>query len=445
MTETDKTLNQVIVPIVGRPNVGKSTLFNRLIGEQQAITGEKPGVTRDRLTTTKKWDGKEITFVDTAGFQQEHPAPSPEFIVRQVEAMIEEGEYILFVVDGREGILPLDREIAVKLQPVADRVLVVVNKIDPGLSPEQACADFYELGFREVIPVSARQNRNIGALKEKIITSVPEVDYELSEEGINLSLVGRPNVGKSTLFNHILGYDRVMVSDQPGTTRDIVDISFEVDDQRFQLVDTVGLRRESKVEEEVEQAGVYRSIRSINFSDISCLMLDWKERVTKQDQRIAGLIADRYRGCLILVNKADEPDETGEKSWRHHIADRLHFLKYAPVLFTSGLTGRGVADIFSAARVIHEEINTWFTREELHNSFLELKGGISWSSSQARGVILQKIEQVDVNPLTFRIKARDPQLLTPPDLRHLRQVLREKLGVYLSPIKIEFSEESEKE
>ncbi len=445
MSDTKTALNQVIVPVVGRPNVGKSTLFNRLIGKQQAITGEKPGVTRDRLTATKNWDDKEITFVDTAGFQREHPAPSPEFIVSQVEAMIEEGEYILFVVDGREGILPLDREIAAKLQPVAGRVLVVVNKIDPGLSLEQACADFYELGFPDVIPVSALQNRNIGALKEKIISSVPETDYTVSGEEVNLSLVGRPNVGKSTLFNYILGYDRVMVSEQPGTTRDVVDISFDVDDQRFQLVDTVGLRRKSKVEQEIEQAGVMRSIRSINFSDISCLMLDWNQRVTKQDQRIAGLIADRYRGALILVNKADEPDETGEKSWRHHIAERLHFLKYAPVLFTSGLTGRGVADIFSAARVIYEEINTRFTPEELHNSFLDLKGSISWSSSQARSVILQEIEQVDVNPLTFKIKARDPHLLTPPDLRHLRQVLREKLEVYLSPVKLKFTGENDQQ
>ncbi|MGM0380601.1 MAG: ribosome biogenesis GTPase Der, partial [bacterium] len=304
MSESQSQIDQVVVPIVGRPNVGKSTLFNRLIGEQQAITGKQPGVTRDRLTATRRWEGKEITFVDTAGFQKDHPAPSSEFIVNQVEAMIEEGEYIIFVVDGRKGVMPLDREIAQKLHSVADRVLVVVNKVDPGLSPQDACTDFYELGFSEIIPVSAGHNRNIKTLKREIVSGVPSAEYSVPEEGINLSLVGRPNVGKSTLFNYILGYDRVMVSEQPGTTRDIVDISFDVNNQRFQLVDTVGLRRKSSVEEEVEQAGVYRSIKAINFSDITCLMLDWNGRVSKQDQRIAGLIADRYRACMILVNKA---------------------------------------------------------------------------------------------------------------------------------------------
>ncbi|MFP4687483.1 MAG: ribosome biogenesis GTPase Der, partial [bacterium] len=404
----EKIVNEVIVPIIGRPNVGKSTLFNALIGKKRAVTGSRPGVTRDRVVSTLNLGGKSLTLVDTAGFQQQDN-PSAEYIVNQVESMIREGQLLLFVVDGATGLTPLDYEIAEKLRPCSERVLVVVNKADPGNELQETLNDFYELGFPHMVAVSARHRRNLDELRAQLAENIPRQQIVLPEDGIRLALLGRPNVGKSTLFNSIIGYERVMVSEEAGTTRDVIDISFEVDEQRFHLVDTVGLRRKSKVSEEVEEAGVYQTLRALNFCDVACLILDWNQRVTKQDQRLAGLIADRYRGCMILVNKADYPDERGERSWRRHLDERFSFLKYAPLLFTSGLEGRGLADIFSRASTIYEEMNRRIPEEKLFNAFLDIKGQISWSTGQARSVILRQIRQIDVNPITFEIEATRPQ------------------------------------
>ncbi len=444
MSDTAK-IRQVLVPIVGRPNVGKSTLFNRLIEEKRAITGSTPGLTRDRITGTITSDNGTVTLVDTAGFQPDHPAPSPGFILNQIETMVEEGEVILFVVDATTNISQLDREIVKKLRPVQERVVLVVNKVDPGRDLEVTAADYYELGLQHVVPLSAAHNRNLSELKEKIFELAPEVFAPPEKTGMRIALTGRPNVGKSTLFNSILGYDRVMVSEEPGTTRDVVDVAFSVDDKRYHLMDTVGIRRKSRVEEEVEEAAVMQTLRSLEGCDVACLMLDWNDRVNKQDQRLAGLIVDRYRGCMILVNKTDEADEKNEKNWRNHIAERLHFLKYAPVLFTSGKERRGLANIFATADAIYEQMNRRFEANQLHNAFLDLKQRITWPSSSSQDVILKQIRQVDINPVTFALEADNPSHLTASDLRHLRKLLRDQLDLKLAPIKLNIVERLDEE
>lgn len=438
MSQTE--VSQVFVPIIGRPNVGKSTLFNRLVGEDRAITGEEPGVTRDRLSENLSWNDRSLTLVDTAGFQENHPSPEPDFILNQVDEMIQGAHTILFVVDAGEGVTPLDQSIAEKLYPHSERVLLVVNKIDPGRSAEEYVADFYELGFENVIPVSAIHERNLRSIKDRVSERIPEEREPVPQDGIRISLVGRPNVGKSTLFNRILGYDRTMVSEEPGTTRDIVDISFEVDDQRYYLVDTAGLRKKSSVGESVEKAGVSQAIKSINFSNVVCLMVDWNERITNQDQRIAGLVHDAYRGCMILVNKADEPDEELEDNWLVHARKRLYFLNYAPILFTSGKTGRGLNGIFQTAREIDREMNTWIPEDKITNTFLDMKPEVSWPSKEARNVVLRQIRQIDVNPVTFEIEAGDPSKLTKQDHRHLRHLMQKHMGIQLSPIKLKIVE-----
>jgi GTP-binding protein len=440
----DRKIQQVIVPIIGRPNVGKSTLFNALVGEQRAVTGPKPGVTRDRVAKTLHWGEKSLTLVDTAGFHQEED-PTAEYIVGQVENMIAEGQFLLFVVSADTGLTPLDYDIADKLRPYSDRVLVVVNKVDPGNDIQRALNDFYELGFPNPVGISARHRRNLDSLREDLVDKLPQHSVVLPKEGIRIALLGRPNVGKSTLFNRIIGYERVLVSEKAGTTRDVINISFEVDEQTFHLVDTIGLRRKARVKEEVEEAGVYQTLRALNFCDIACLVLDWNQRVTKQDQRLAGLIADRYRGCMILVNKADEPTEEGKRSWRKHLAERFNFLKFSPLLFTSGLEGRGLGDIFSTATAIYEETNREIPPEKLFNAFLDIKGKISWSTGQARSVILRQIRQADVNPITFEIEATRPHLLADPDLRHLRGLLRRFLDLNFCPIKLQMVERMEEE
>jgi len=442
---SDTSVSHVYVPIVGRPNVGKSTLFNQLVGEDRAITGKEPGVTRDRLSESLEWNNHTLTLVDTAGYQPDHPSPDPDFVLDQVDEMIEGASKILFVVDAGEGVTPLDRSIAEKLYPHSERVVLVVNKVDPGRSAEEYASDLYELGFPDVVPVSALHKRNIRGVQDAVTEQLPEQTDSVPEDGIRISLVGRPNVGKSTMFNRILGYERTMVSEEPGTTRDVVDISFEVDDQRYYLVDTAGLRQKSSVDEGVEKAGISQSIRAINFSDVTCLMVDWNERVTSQDQRIAGLIHDAYRGCIILVNKADEPDEDLEDDWLMHVRKRLYFLNYAPILFTSGKNGRGLSGIFQTAREIDREMNRWIPEQELTNTFLELKPEVSWPSKGARNVILQRIRQVDVDPVTFEIEADNPSSLTSQDHRHLRHLLQKHVEIHLSPIKIKIVEQFEDE
>lgn len=438
-------ISQNYVPIIGRPNVGKSTLFNRLVGEDRAITGQEAGVTRDRLSKNCMWDEHSLTLVDTAGYQPDHPSPDPDFVLEQVEEMIEGAETILFVVDADSGVTPLDQSIAEKLYPYSDRVIVVVNKVDPGRTAQEYVSEFYELGFERVVPASGMHGRNMRGIRTTVVETLPEQTVDVAEDGIRLSLVGRPNVGKSTMFNRIIGYDRSMVSEEPGTTRDVVDISFEVDDQRYYLVDTAGLRKQSSVDEEVEKAGVSQAIKSINFSDVVCLMVDWNERVTNQDQHIAGLIHDAYRGCMVLVNKADEPDEELEDDWLMHVRKRLYFLNYAPILFTSGLTGRGLNGIFQTAREISNEMETWIPEEQLTNSFLDLKPNISWPSKDARDVVLRQIRQTDVNPVTFEVEAESPGHLTKQDHRHLKHLLQEHVGVQLSPIKLKIVERFDQE
>lgn len=439
MTE-DRLTNDAFVPIIGRPNVGKSTLFNHLLGEDRSITGSKSGITRDRISENLTWDDTVLTLIDTAGYETENAAPVEEFVLDQVEGLIDRADCLLFVVDGKTGVTELDRKIAEKLYTISDRVLLVVNKIDPPSDIDRLISDFYELGFESVTGVSAQHERNLETIKQSVVQkldqTIPETESDRDDDTLQLSLVGRPNTGKSTLFNAILGYERVMVSDEPGTTRDYVSVSFDVEDHRFRLLDTGGLIRKNSVDGPLDEEVVYGSLRAIDFSDVVCLVLDWNQRVTHQDQRIAGLINDRYRGCIILVNKADDVDETNEDNWLDHLQDRLYFLDYAPVLFTSGETRRGLGAIFRTAIDVHNEMTKWFDAEKLTNTFLELKSELSWPSRDAQEVILQELNQSDIDPITFSVKAKNPQLLTKNDLRYLSRTLRNKLNIEISPVKL---------
>lgn len=434
--------NQVLVPVVGRPNVGKSTLFNRLVGEERSVVGPEPGVTRDRVSEPLTWEGRSLTLIDTAGYAEgSEGSPDPAFILEQVEAMIETGECLLFVVDARAGLNRLDRRIADKLYPHAERVILVVNKVDPGQDPHEATAEFYELGFRDPLAVSAEHGRGIGRVRSRVLDQLPERTGPAPPDGVRLALVGRPNVGKSTLFNAVLGYDRVMVDEDPGTTRDLITASFRVEERRFVLMDTVGMRRRTRVDRRAEEMGVARSIRAIGACDVAALVFDWEERVTRQDQRIAGLIQDRYRGCLLLVNKADEPDERLEARWMDHLRDRLHFLDHATVLFTSGEARRGLGAIFRQAGSIYDEMHSVYEEEVLDRVLLDVKSRLDWPGRSAQDVILQEVRQEDVNPVTLGIKARGAEGMTRRDLRHLRRLLREELDLNHVPLKLRMVEE----
>jgi len=341
------------VVIVGRPNVGKSSLFNRLIGRRKAIVEDVPGVTRDYIEGIASWGGKEFLLVDTGGLV---PRTQDEILMRireVIEREVKGADLVLFVVNAKEGITPIDEEIAKFLYPYKGKVLVVVNKVDTD-KEEKESLEFYSLGFEKLFPVSALHGRGVGELVEEIVSRLKEGRVELSYEGLRITFVGRPNVGKSSLINSLLKEDRVIVSPVAGTTRDTVEVPFRWEGKDFVLVDTAGLKRPSKVEYGIEFFSVGRTLRAIDSSDVVCLVVDSSEGITRQDKRIGGLIERRFKGCVIVANKMDL-SPLSEEELEGLIRKELFFLDFAPVVFTVATEGKGVEEILRKALLVYED------------------------------------------------------------------------------------------
>lgn len=334
------------VVIVGRPNVGKSTLFNRLIGRRYAIVEDEPGITRDKIEGYSEWKGKEFVVVDTGGLVPSSREELLEQIKKFVIKELPEADIILFVVDGKEGLNPLDEEVAKFLYPYKDKVLVVVNKVD-NTKVERIVGEFYALGFEKVFPISALHGRGVGELLDEVVKYLKEEKVEKPEEGIKVAFIGRPNVGKSSLINAILNDERVIVSPIAGTTRDAIEIPFSWKDKSFTLIDTAGIRRPSNVEYGVEFFSVGRSLKAIDLADIICLVVDASEGPTRQDKRLGGLIERRYKGCVIVANKMDLSPWTKEEL-ESVIRKELFFLDFAPIVFTVAIKGEGIKELFES-------------------------------------------------------------------------------------------------
>ena len=342
------------VLIVGRPNVGKSSLFNRLIGKRKAIVEDVPGVTRDIIEGKVSWKGRNLTIVDTGGLVTGRGDQILESIRNLVSSELRKADVILFVVDGKEGVNPLDQEIAGLLMRFKDRVLLVVNKVDTE-KEEQTVGDFYSLGFDRVFPVSAVHGRGTGELLDEIVKYISEGE-EIEAEGIKMAFVGKPNTGKSSLINAILGHERVIVSPLPGTTRDVIEVPFGWKNRNFILLDTAGVRRRTKVAYGVEFYSVGRTIKAIEDSDVCCLVIDASEGISRQEKRIGGLIERRGRGCVIVVNKMDL-SPVSPKEWEKMIGKELFFLDYAPVVFTVATEREGIEALLSAVADVYDQMN----------------------------------------------------------------------------------------
>ncbi len=341
------------VVIVGRPNVGKSTLFNRLIGKRYAIVENEPGITRDKIEGYSEWKGKEFIVVDTGGLIPS----SREEILEQIKKFVEEelphADVILFVVDGKEGLNPLDEEVAKFLYPYKDKVLVVVNKIDNS-KLERNVVEFHALGFEKLFPISALHGHGTGELLDEVVKYLKKDKVEKPEEGIKVAFIGRPNVGKSSLINAILKDERVLVSPIAGTTRDAIEIPFRWENKNFTLIDTAGIRRPSNVEYGVEFFSVGRSLKAIDLANIVCLVIDASEGPTRQDKRLGGLIERRYKGCVIVANKMDiSPWNTEELE--SIIRKELFFLDFAPIVFTVATKGQGIEELFSSIEKVWKD------------------------------------------------------------------------------------------
>ncbi len=427
-----------IVAVVGRPNVGKSTLFNYLVGRRLAIVEDVPGVTRDRLYADVKWLNHEFTLVDTGGFEINNTDAMATYIRKQAEIAIREADAILLVVDGRQGLTALDEDVTQVLRNTKKPLILVVNKIDhPNL--ETHVAEFYQLGLPHMISVSAANGLGIGDLLDLIVGLLPEAAAVPSEEDdvTRVAVIGKPNTGKSSLVNTLLGQERVIVSDIPGTTRDAIDTPLTVAGDDYVLIDTAGLRRKSKVEEEIERYSGLRSLRAIERADIVLMLIDATEGVTEQDKKIVGFAHNRGKGIILVVNKWDliEKDNRTVNQFTEEIRSELVFLTYAPIIFVSAKTGQRVHKIFDLVKEVKEQRQLRIATNALNELILQATIVTPTPTEKGKRLRIYYATQSDIKPPTFVFFVNDPQLLHFSYQRFLENTLRRALGFVGTPIR----------
>ncbi|MCZ6685995.1 MAG: ribosome biogenesis GTPase Der, partial [Candidatus Dadabacteria bacterium] len=434
--------NKPLVAVIGRPNVGKSTLFNRFISERKAIVEDIPGVTRDRIYADTQWDGREFSLVDTGGFDPEGDELYPSLIKNQINIAIEEADLILCVLDGKEGVMPHDVDVIDLLRKVKKPVIFAVNKIDHK-KHENSALEFHGLGIEGFIVISALQGRNVNELLDKIIELLPPprpIEEEVEEDIIKVAVLGKPNVGKSTLVNRFLGEDRLMTSPVPGTTRDSIDTYITRDEKKYLLIDTAGIRRKSKITFSVERHSVFRAVRAMERADIALLIIDVEEGPTHQDARLARLIADKGRGCIILLNKWDlVPSKVAETPGVDEILkEELMAVDFAPVLIISATTGRGVNKIFDYIDVVYKNFSQKISTKRLN---LFLKNIIEKTPPpiyKGKEIKFYYISQPLTEQPTFVIFTNRISGVPENYKRFLENRLREKFDLEGTPIKLVF-------
>ncbi|MGE5654431.1 MAG: ribosome biogenesis GTPase Der [Bacillota bacterium] len=427
-----------LVAIVGRPNVGKSTLFNRFIRQRLAIVEDTPGITRDRLYADAEWLGREFTLIDTGGIEVEGTDEIMTQIRKQAEIAMTEADAILFVVDARQGITPSDREIAEILRRAQKPVVLAVNKVD-SREISQGVYEFYQLGLGDPIEVSAVNGLNTGDLLDAIVERLPAQEQDPYEDDtLRICFIGRPNVGKSSLVNAVLGEERVIVSDIPGTTRDAVDTPFARGDKKYVLVDTAGMRRKSKIYETVERYSVLRALRAVDRADVVMMVLDASQGVTEQDKRIAGYAHDRGRAMVLVVNKWDliEKDNKTTDQFTKSIRADLAFVQYAPVVFVSAKTKQRIPRLIELVDYVAEQHAMRLATSTLNDL---LQDAIQMSpppSDKGRHLKILYISQVEIKPPTFVLFVNDPELMHFSYQRYLENKLRATYGFEGTPIRI---------
>jgi GTP-binding protein len=463
-----------VLAIVGRPNVGKSTLFNRLVGSQQAIVDDRPGVTRDRLYGSAEWLGREIMVVDTGGFEPD-PAALDEgdmFIAvrRQAEVAIAEADVILFVVDRQVGLTPADKLTAGILRKqlgdeLEQRLILVVNKCD-GPKHDDDAVEFYALGLHPMMTVSAEHGRGNYELWDAIVERLPpatgpvaehapigalvdesmldddgeRIEQEFPDE-IRIAVLGRPNIGKSTLVNRLVGEERHVVHDMPGTTMDAVDSVVEVDGQSWRIIDTAGIRRKARIDDRLETFATLRAIRTIERCHLVLLVIDGREGPTTQDARLAALITERGRACIILINRWDEVKNDPERNaivLQDEIAQALPHLRWAPELYISALTGKGCHRILPLVLTIYKQFDKHVSTAKLNKFLEQAVHAHSVPQRYHRPVRLNYMTQARVRPPTFVVWSNTPEGIKDPYKRYLENRLRDEWGFDGSPIRLHF-------
>lgn len=437
-----------LVAIVGRPNVGKSTLFNRLSGNRDAIVSDIPGTTRDRLLTEISWEDSRFTLVDTGGLEPRPQDPIREKVKAQVETAVSQADLIIFLLDVVDGVTPMDEEITDWLRRTEKPLVVAVNKVD-NERREVSVAEFYRLGLDDPLLVSAYHNLGIYALMDRVISHLPQVispppateDEASPDEAMKLAIIGRTNVGKSMLMNAILGQDRAIVSEVPGTTRDALDTDFSYDGRPVVLIDTAGMRRPGKVEKGIEYYSLLRSTRAVQRSDIALLVMDASELATAQDAHISGYAWNQYKGIIVVVNKWDlvpKEDGTEREVAIQTLRQRLHFMPYVPVCFTSALLGQGIEDLMVLAMDVHQERMQRVPAGRLSYALMDALADHMPPSSKGKRLRINQVRQVGINPPTFVFAVNDPKLVHFSYQRYLENRLRTTFGYTHTHLRLAF-------
>ncbi|MCM3769598.1 ribosome biogenesis GTPase Der [Priestia megaterium] len=426
-----------IIAIVGRPNVGKSTIFNRIVGERVSIVEDIPGVTRDRIYSSGEWLNMDFNIIDTGGIDI-GDEPFLEQIKQQAEIAIDEADVIIFLVNGRDGITAADEEVAKILYKSKKPVVLAVNKVD---NPEmrELIYDFYALGYGEPFPISGTHGLGLGDLLDEAAKHFPkEKDEDYGEEVIKFSLIGRPNVGKSSLVNALLGEDRVIVSDLAGTTRDAIDTKFTKEDQEYVVIDTAGMRKRGKVYESTEKYSVLRALKAIERSDVVLIVLNAEEGIIEQDKKIAGYAQEAGKAVVIVVNKWDtvEKDEKTMKKFEENIREHFQFLTYAPIVFLSAKTKKRTHTLLPMIDLASESHAVRVETSILNDVIMDAVAMNPTPTHNGNRLKIYYTTQVAIKPPTFVVFVNDPELMHFSYKRFLENKLREAFGFEGTPIKI---------
>ena len=431
-------MSKPIVAIIGRQNVGKSTLLNRLAGKRISIVEDLPGTTRDRVFTDVSWNDKNFTLVDTGGLELGMQTEIDRGVKEQISQAMSEADAIIFMVDVKDGIMPADLEIADLVRRLKKPTLLVANKADNDKLEAQA-VEFYRLGLGDPFIISAYHGRSTAELIEKIIAMLPESATSLDEADLmKVAIVGKPNVGKSMLLNAILGKERVIVSDMPGTTRDAIDTHLDFMGKHVLLIDTAGIKKRGQIETGIEQYSVIRSMRAIDRCDVALLVLDATEMFSAQDTHIAGYIQQAVKGIVIIVNKWDLVTGENQAIWAENTRKQFKFMAYAPVMFLSAKFGKGVGEVMPQAYQVYQERIKQIPAAELRGVIRDAIASHNLPRKGKMMLAVKGVTQTDINPPSFTFKVNNTKLVHFSYKRFLENKLRESFGFTGTPLRLEF-------
>jgi len=430
-------MSKPIVAIVGRPNVGKSTLFNRIAGKRISIVEDTPGVTRDRIYADAVWLDRQFTLIDTGGLDPDATDMILKQMRQQAELAMEMADVIVFVVDIKTGLVDADMEVANILRRTKKPVLLVVNKADVITRDSLAAYEFYSLGLGDPVPVSAGQALGLGDMLDEVVKHFPEKREEDEEDDvIKVAVIGKPNVGKSSLINKILGEERVIVSPVPGTTRDAVDTYYEAEGRKFMFIDTAGIRRKSKIKENIERYSIIRAVAAVERADVCVLMISAEEGISDQDTKIAGIAHERGKASIVVVNKWDiiEKDDKTMKRYADDIAKELSYMPYAPMLFISALTGQRISNLFGLIFTVFQNSARRISTGLLNEVLTEAMAINQPPSDKGKQLKIYYITQVSVKPPTFVLFVNHKELMHFSYKRFVENQLRQAFGFQGTPL-----------